>query len=86
MVSRLDLLPAIEGANVVLIRPTNYGSFDRVRTSDGVTWAGFSQLVPDCPSGNVRMPAEGEALIEWMADHFREWRKPIGELAPPAGK
>ena len=86
LVSRLDLLPADEGANVVLIRPTNHGPFDRVRTSDGITWTGFSQVVVDCLSGNGRMPAEGEAIIEWMAEHLGEWRKPIGELDPPAGK
>jgi len=86
LASRLDLLPADEGANVVLIRPTNYGPFDRVRTADGITWAGYSQVVIDCLSGNGRMPAEGEALIEWMTDHLGEWRKTIAELDPPAGK
>ena len=86
LASRLDLLPADEGANVVLIRPTNYGPFDRVRRTDGITWAGYSQVVIDCLSGNGRMPAEGEALIEWMTDHLGEWRKAIAELDPPAGK
>jgi len=84
--NRLELLPADEGADVVLIRPSNYGPFDRPRPNAGIIWAGLSQIALDCLSGNGRMPAEGEAVIEWMAEHLEEWRLPIRELPPPAGK
>jgi hypothetical protein len=85
MAARLDLLPADEGADVVLIRPPNYGPFDRTRELNGIEWAGLSQVVLDCLSGNGRMPAEGEALIEWMASNEPKWRREIGQLPPPAG-
>ena len=68
------LLPAAEGANVALLRP-----FDRVvwlRTSigDGLRYAAPSQVAVDCLTGNGRMPAEGEALLEWMLASESEWR------------
>ncbi len=80
------LLEAHEGADVTLVRPSNYGPFDRTHTADRIVWAGLSQVVLDCLSGNGRMPAEGEALLGWMADHESEWRTPIDKMAPPAGK
>jgi hypothetical protein len=81
----LGLLPADDGANVVLIRPSNYGPFDRTRKKDDLIWAGVSQVVLDCLSGNGRMPAEGEALIEWMTENEPAWRVEIDQLPPPAG-
>lgn len=86
LATQLELLPAEEGADVVLIRPSNYGPFDRTRPDTGIEWAGFSQVALDCLSGNGRMPAEGEAVIEWMAEHLDEWRHDIGQLPPPAGE
>jgi hypothetical protein len=81
----LGLLPADDGANVVLIRPSNYGPFDRTRRKDDLVWAGLSQVVLDCLSGNGRMPAEGEALIDWMSENEPAWRIEIDQLPPPAG-
>ena len=77
------LLSADEGANVALLRP-----FDRVvwlRTSigDGLRYAAPSQVVVDCLTGNGRMPAEGEALLEWMQANESEWRADsLGALRP----
>jgi len=77
------LLPAREGANVALLKP-----FDRVvwlRTSieGGLGYASPSQVVVDCLSGNGRMPAEGEALLEWMQANESEWRADsLGALHP----
>jgi hypothetical protein len=34
------------------------------------------QLVVDCLSGSGRMPAEGEAVLEWMQANESEWRFP----------
>jgi hypothetical protein len=80
----LGLLEADQGVNVALIRPTNYGPFDRTEPVDGIVWAGISQVVLDCLSGNGRMPAEGEALIEWMMQNEVTWRTRIDQLPPPA--
>ena len=86
MASEQRLLEAGEGADVVLVRPSNYGPFDRAQAADGIVWAGLSQIVLDSLSGNGRMPAEGEALLDWMVQHETEWRIPIDQLPPPAGK
>ncbi|MGE5280766.1 MAG: hypothetical protein ACM3N0_00325 [Chloroflexota bacterium] len=77
------LLPAEEGANVAVLQP-----FDRVvwlRTSkeDGLRYAAPSQVAVDCLSGDGRMPAEGEALLEWMQANESEWRAgSLGALRP----
>ncbi len=34
-----------------------------------------SQTAVDCLTGNGRMPSEGEAVIEWMANNEAKWRK-----------
>jgi len=31
-------------------------------------------MAKDCMTGNGRMPAEGEALLSWMAHHEDDWR------------
>lgn len=80
----LDLLEADRGINVALIRPTNYGPFDRTKRTDGIRWAGISQVALDCLAGNGRMPAEGEALLEWMAQNEASWRMRIDQMPPPA--
>lgn len=70
----LQLLPADRGANVIVLRPSNENVFDRLREVSGVPHVALSQLVLDCLSGNGRMPAEGEALIEFMAEDESRWR------------
>jgi hypothetical protein len=80
----LDLLEADRGTNVALVRPTNYGPFDRTEWDHGIRWAGLSQVALDCLSGNGRMPAEGEALLEWMAKNEASWRTTIDQMPPPA--
>lgn len=72
---RLNLLPASEGPDIVLIRPENNGVFYNYVEDDGLWWAAPSQIAIDCLSGNGRMPSEGEALIEWMRDNEDAWRK-----------
>lgn len=73
----LSLLPAGEGANVVLLRP-----FDSVvwrgRTTDEreVPYVAPSQVAVDCLTGTGRMPAEGAAIVEWMIDNESSWRHP----------
>jgi len=72
----LDLLPAEEGANVILLRPFDPVVFDRGDTEEGLRYAAPSQVAVDCLGGNGRMPAEGEALLEWMAAEEPRWRAP----------
>ncbi len=71
----LELLPTEEGTNVMLLRPFDPVAFDRGETEGGLRYAAPSQVAVDCLSGNGRMPAEGEALLDWMAEESR-WRAP----------
>lgn len=72
----LELLPTQvgAGADTVLIRPDNEVVFERAKEEEGLRWASPSQVAIDCLAGNGRMPAEGEALIEWMSKNESEWR------------
>ena len=72
----LRLLPTDEGANVVLIEPEDQVVFDRVRAIDGLPYVALSQLAIDLLSGPGRMPAEGEALLEYMIKNEHDWRAP----------
>lgn len=69
------LLEADEGGDVALLRPPNEGVFERSSVDDGIRYVAESQLAIDCLSGNGRMPAEGEAVLEWMASNERAWRR-----------
>jgi hypothetical protein len=72
----LALLPADEGANVTLLRPFDDVVWTGTVAADGVSYAAVSQVAVDCLSGNGRMPAEGEALLGWMAANEEQWRAP----------
>jgi len=75
---RYALLPADTGADVVLLRPEDDGIFARRVQRDGeLPQLHVSQLALDCLAGNGRMPAEGEALLEWMATHLDQWEVDI---------
>lgn len=74
--ANFELLPADTGADLVLIRPENDVVFARSTTDGGIAWAAPSQVAIDCLSGTGRMPAEGEALINWMLEHEVQWRLP----------
>ncbi|UTI63902.1 hypothetical protein NBH00_21475 [Paraconexibacter antarcticus] len=71
----LGLLPADDGANVTLLRPFDDVVWERVTVSDGVSFAAASQVAVDCLTGNGRMPAEGEAVLGWMAENEDQWRQ-----------
>jgi hypothetical protein len=71
----LGLLPTDRGADVVLLRPYDTGVLDRAEQAEGMIVVSASQLVLDCLAGNGRMPAEGEALLDWMAQHEAAWRR-----------
>jgi hypothetical protein len=74
----LDLRPTDVGQNVLLVEPKDPRSivFENTWTArDGVTLADPSQVAVDLLNGPGRNPAEGEALIAWMAANEEAWRK-----------
>jgi Crp-like helix-turn-helix domain len=72
---RYGLMATERGANVLLLQAAHHSQLQGIRLIDGVFHAGLSQLVQDCLGGNGRLPAEGDALLEWMGQHEADWRK-----------
>jgi hypothetical protein len=70
------LMDAPEGGDVVVLRPPNEIAVQPFDTVDGVRYAAPSQVAIDCLSGPGRMPAEGDALLEWMEKNVDDWRSP----------
>ena len=84
VVDGLNLLPADEGANVVLLRPFDQVVWERDNRDDGITYVAPSQAAADCLTGTGRMPSEGEALLEWMTENEDRWRVPsLRDLVEP---
>lgn len=85
---RLKVLPAQEAPNVLMLLSSNGAAFERTRLVRGVPHVAYSQLVIDCLSGNGRMPAEGEAVLEVMQRDEAQWRLdqlPEAPLSAPVG-
>jgi len=83
LAEELRLLPADAGANVALLRPYDPVVWTRTDRDGGLTYAAVSQIAVDCLTGNGRMPAEGEALLEWMSEAEGRWRADrLDEFAP----
>jgi hypothetical protein len=80
----LGLLPADEGSNVVLLRPYDTVVWDRSVVDDGLRYVAPSQAAIDSLTGNGRMPAEGDALIDWMVANESQWRLPSLATVHPA--
>lgn len=79
----LDLLPADEGANVALLRPFDPVVWDRMVTEAKVNFVSPTQVALDCLAGNGRMPAEGEAVLTWLAANEPAWRAhSLAEIEP----
>jgi hypothetical protein len=72
--NELGLLPADEGANVALLRAFDPVVWERINEDAGIRYVALSQAAVDCLTGTGRMPAEGEALIAWMAENEATWR------------
>jgi hypothetical protein len=72
--SELGLLSADEGANVALLRAFDLVVWERTSEDAGIRYVAPSQTAVDCLTGTGRMPAEGEALIAWMAENEASWR------------
>jgi hypothetical protein len=77
LASQLPLVEVESGADTVLIRPENKVAMSRPSIGEGeLRFAAPSQVAIDCLSGSGRMPAEGEAVIEWMIANEATWRLP----------
>ena len=74
LVGKFGLFEADEGANVILLKPFDPVVWERTSTEIGLQFAAPSQVAVDCLTGNGRMPAEGEALLDWMGANEAEWR------------
>jgi DNA-binding MarR family transcriptional regulator len=83
LASRFNLLPASEGADVILLRRFDPVVFERTTIEEGLRYASPSQVAVDCLTGNGRMPAEGEMLLDWMQANEATWRESkLQELTP----
>jgi len=74
MAEELRLLPADEGANVVLLAPFDPVVWERGTRDGNLSYAAPSQVAIDCLTGPGRMPAEGEAVLAWMQEDESRWR------------
>lgn len=84
IVDALGLLPADEGANVALLRPFDPVVWERTTEDRGLRYVAPSQAVVDCLTGTGRMPAEGEALLGWLAEDESRWRQgSLDDVAQP---
>jgi hypothetical protein len=70
----LRLLPADEGANVVLLTPFDPVVWERSTQDGSLRYACASQVAVDCLTGTGRMPSEGAAVLEWMQANEASWR------------
>lgn len=81
----LGLLRADEGADVLLLRAHDEVVFERLRILEGTPHVALSQLVIDGLSGPGRLPAEGEAVLEYMIDN-PQWRATsLESIRAPSG-
>ena len=71
---KTGLIGATGAGNVYLCEPLDPIAFERTWTQGDVTYAALAQVAVDCLTGPDRMPAEGEALLEWMAANEDAWR------------
>ncbi|MEU4128640.1 helix-turn-helix domain-containing protein [Streptomyces wuyuanensis] len=80
----LGLLPVTDGADVLLLNEPDPFVRKRAERVDGVQYVAPSQAALDCLAGPGRMPAEGEALLEFMERQPEKWRasKNNGETRP----
>lgn len=70
----LRLRQVRNGGNVVIARPYDQVVFERTTISDNITYVSTTQAAIDCLTGPGRMPAQGEALVDWMTGKERRWQ------------
>jgi hypothetical protein len=70
----LGLREGAGATNVILARPFDEVVYDRGTYERDVYYAAYSQTAVDLLGGPGREPAEGQALISWMAANEGDWR------------
>ena len=71
----LKLVETDAGANIMLIEPRDLSILSDVAIDEaGMRWAPPVQVAADLLTSPGRGPAEGEALLRWMADNEETWR------------
>ncbi|RSS80663.1 hypothetical protein EF919_40530 [Streptomyces sp. WAC02707] len=71
----LGLLPVTEGADLLLLKEPDPFVRKRAAFADNaVQYVDLSQAALDCLAGPGRMPAEGEALLDFMEMYPEQWR------------
>ena len=71
---KTGLMTATGTGNVYICEPLDPVVFERTWSEGEITCSGLAQVAADCLTGPDRMPAEGEALLEWMAANEEAWR------------
>jgi hypothetical protein len=71
---QLEIVPAESGANVILLEPYDEVVFIRTRIVLGTAAVALPQCAVDLLTGSGREPAQGDALITWMAENEHAWR------------
>ncbi|MEX1181994.1 MAG: helix-turn-helix domain-containing protein [Gemmatimonadota bacterium] len=72
--AELELHTAEAGANVILLEPFDDVVYERTRVVHGFIAVALSQCAADLLTGTGREPAQGETLMNWMAEHENVWR------------
>ena len=68
------LRPVRNGGNVVIALPYDQIVFERTWTKDNAIYVSPAQAAIDCLTGPARMPAEGDALLDWMRRKAPRWQ------------
>ncbi len=68
------LRPVRNRGNVVLAVPYDQIVFERTWTKDNSIYVSPAQAAIDCLTGPSRMPAEGDALLDWMRRKTPHWQ------------
>lgn len=72
----MRLRPVRNGGNVVTALPYDRIVFERTWKEDDIVYASLAQIVMDCMTGFGRMPAEADALLDWMRRRAPRWQAP----------
>lgn len=70
----MRLRPVRNGGNVVTALPYDRIVFERTWKEDNIVYASVAQVVIDCMTGFGRMPAEADALLDWMRRRTPRWQ------------
>jgi hypothetical protein len=70
-VAQFRLHPADDGANVILIKPTDRSVFHRSTEEAGLRTVSLSLMAADLGASDAF-----EAVLAWMATHTADWRRP----------